>query len=207
MMKTILEARGQNENHEVDWITLVQDTLGSNGQLSGTGQVFYYNLRAMRVQVPAPVQPSLEAFLQLQFDEVDVDRSGSLCREEFFILMRQLNLRDEHIFALLQELDDDGSGDLSVSECVHDAACIIQTLYETEVSYGDDWVHLPHPSPGNGKFWYNKRMANCRLQKPDLASIREYLAMEFISHDEGALLEYLIISHTRSSLTLVSCRR
>jgi hypothetical protein len=188
-MKKILEARGQEESHEADWITLVHDPSPhpETGTKYNIGHVFYYNLRTMRVQVPPPVKPSLEGFLQLKFDEVDVDSSGTLCREEFFILMRQLKLRDEHIFGLLQELDDDGSGDLSVSECVQDAADMIQSLYEMEVSYGDDWVHLQHPAPGNGHFWYNKRMANCRLQKPDLASINEYLAMEFMLHDDGTL--------------------
>ena len=99
--------------------------------------------------------------------------------------MRQLNLRDEDIFGLLQELDDDGSGDLSVAECVQDAAEMIKQMYEVEVSFGDDWVQLPHHAPGNGDFWYNKRTTKCRTQKPDLASIKEYLSIEFRAHDAG----------------------
>jgi Ca2+-binding EF-hand superfamily protein len=143
----------------------------------------------MRSQLVPPTAPSITAYLERSFAEADADGSGQLCREEFFSLMQaKLGLTREHTFTLLNLIDEDGSGHISRAELVGRAPGMIQRLYEAQESFAADWVRLRSHLPGNGHFWYNKRLGagarqGQRLSKPPFANVTDHMVCLFQQHD------------------------
>ena len=113
--------------------------------------------------------PSIKKHLTSIFQGADTNANGSLDKDEFFRLLKGMNLGldDEQMDRLMARTDTNADGHVSYSEWIESAPTLLRAAYNDDAAdnAAECWSQVVDEESGKN-FWYNRKTEESQWERP-----------------------------------------